>query len=35
MVDTATVDLDTGQQVFDWWIRRNTKRAPQEARLFD
>jgi len=28
-------NMDTGQQVFDWWIRRNAKRAPQEARLFD
>jgi phosphoadenosine phosphosulfate reductase len=24
-----------GQELFDWWIQRNTKSAPQEARLFD
>jgi phosphoadenosine phosphosulfate reductase len=25
----------TGQELFDWWIKRHTKPAPQEARLFD
>lgn len=28
-------NFETGQELFDWWIQRNTKPAPQEARLFD
>ena len=27
--------MQTGQEMFNWWTRRNTKPAPQEARLFD
>lgn len=27
--------METGQEMYDWWTRRNTKKAPQENRLFD
>ena len=27
--------FQTGQELFDWWIKRHTKAALQEARLFD
>ena len=27
--------FETGEDVYQWWIQRNRKRAPQEARLFD
>jgi len=28
-------DWQTGEDVYQWWIRRHVKRAPQKARLFD
>jgi len=31
----TSLDLKTGEDVYQWWIQRHTKRAPQEARLFD
>jgi len=31
----TTADFQTGEDVYQWWIQRHTKRAPQEARLFD
>lgn len=27
--------FETGQELFDWWIKRHTSPPPQEARLFD